>query len=207
MLSRINTTSLTTFTRSGHVTYSFDPSDPNTTTISLPPRSTWTSGLHWHEAHTEYLQVVQGTASVILLDKTLVVTADDGPITIPAFAKHEWMRAPTHGNDVDLIVNEWTSPIDGQKQIFFRNLNSVIQEDYSNKWMPVGWLITLQLFVIFRALDNYPVFVEGWVDRWVTHMILWMAGLFGWAMGFRGWYTEYTPEILIDRSKNRKIHD
>ncbi|KAI9701935.1 MAG: hypothetical protein M1836_001279 [Candelina mexicana] len=200
---RTNTTSSTSFTRPGQVTYSFDPSDPNTTTIILPPRSTWTSGLHWHETHTEFLQVIQGIACVQLQGKTLVLNAADGPITIPAFAKHQWMRVCTQGNDEDLVVKEWTSPADGQKQIFFRNLSSVIQEDYNNVWMPMSWLITLQLFAIFGALDNYPVFVEGWTERWVTHMVLWTARLLSWALGLRGYYAEYTPGVLMEREGKR----
>ena len=34
------------------------------TTITLPPGSPWTSGLHWHETYAEYLQIIRDVASV-----------------------------------------------------------------------------------------------------------------------------------------------
>ncbi len=207
MLSRTNTTSRKAFTRPGQVTYSFDHSDPNATIITLPPRSSWTSGLHWHETHTEYLRVIRGAACVRLQGKTSIITPEDGLVTIPAFVKHEWMRASTHGSDEDLVVKEWTSPADGEKEIFFRNLSSVIQEDYRNAWIPVGWLITLQLFVIFGALDNYPIFVEGWAERWVTYVVLWVAGFVGRGLGLRGWYVEYSPAHVLNKHEEGNKQD
>jgi quercetin dioxygenase-like cupin family protein len=129
-MPRTNTIHHTSFSRPGNVTYTFGASkNPlKATTITLPPGPPWTSGLHWHETHTEYLQIIQGISRVTLNGITLNYTAEDGIIVVPRFARHEWQRADdAHShNDVDPIVREWTDPIDGQKEIFFRNLNSAI---------------------------------------------------------------------------------
>jgi len=93
-------------------------------TVTQPPNSTWASGPHWHESHTEFLQIVHGTALVTLNKTTRTFTPEDGIITVPRFASHEWRRANSEGEE--LVVKEWTGPVDGEKQIFFRNLSSVI---------------------------------------------------------------------------------
>jgi hypothetical protein len=61
---------------------------------------------------------------VTLNKTTRTFTPEDGIITVPRFASHEWRRANSEGEE--LVVKEWTGPVDGEKQIFFRNLSSVI---------------------------------------------------------------------------------
>src|SRR5690242_3345848 len=115
------------------VTYTL-PSPPHTSpvvTITLPPHSTWTSGLHFPATHTEYLSIVKGTALVTLNGVTNTYTSSDGVITVPRYARHEWRRAPEIEED-ELVVKEWTDPEDGEKEIFFRNLNSAILDATSN---------------------------------------------------------------------------
>ncbi|PMD39633.1 hypothetical protein L207DRAFT_512632 [Hyaloscypha variabilis F] len=208
----------TSFTRAGSVTYAL-PSPPFSSpvvTITLPPKSNWTSGLHWHEDHTEYLQIVRGSALVTLDNRTQVFTSDNGIITVPRFARHEWQRASAEGED--LVVKEWTDPADGQKEVFFRNLSSVIL-DCTKDGPPKEWWLTWQLFVVFWGLDNYPVFLKmAWIPligtllEWVlTHVVLLVAVFAGKMIGLSSVYAEYTPSKFFQNSaadstmKNSKV--
>lgn len=79
----------------------------------------------------------------------------------------------------DVVVEEWTAPSSVCKPLFFWNLNGVITQCDASpteslakralRWMLGAYWIPFQLFVVFYALDNYPVFVglEGrlaWLD-------------------------------------------
>lgn len=201
LMLRTITTDRSSFTRTGQVTYEFSPTS-NVVTISLPRASPWTSGLHWHETHTEYLQVIKGRALVTLEDFTKIYGPEDGFITVKKGMRHEWKLAPSAATDDDadvtaLIVNEWTDPADGQKEIFFRNLSSVLMEPPMQDAR-----LTLQLFCIFWALDNYPVLIPArsrTVEWAVTHLALIMASVVGRFLGVKGVYEEYTPKPLWDR--------
>ena len=125
----------------------YDLSEPYQTTITLPRGSTWTSGLHWHETHTEYLQVIQGAIQVFLEGKTQIIRpkrlapnsgdANNTIVRIPPYARHEWQRVSFNSqsvasNDVDdtgnedAIVIERTAPADIDKSIFFWNINGAL---------------------------------------------------------------------------------
>ena len=215
-MRRSDTTSLNTFTRSNVImSFSSSPGSSPVTTIILPVSSTWTSGLHWHETHTEYLEVSSGAAWVSLDGVSQVVTSADGPITVPKFARHEWRRPRRdeyphpEAADVELVVREWTDPADGQKEIFFRNLNSVIIDTMGpgrDGMIDELWL-TLQLFVIFYRLDNYPVLwnmkrpgkINFVLQRISAHCLLWFAMVAGKVLGAREAYDEYTPRELIKK--------
>jgi quercetin dioxygenase-like cupin family protein len=199
-MPRTTTKDRSSFTRPGDVTYSLPSpafSSP-VVTITLPPNSKWTSGLHWHETHTEYLAIIQGSALITLNSVTKTYTPSDGIIVIPRYARHEWRRASS--SDEELIVKEWTDPEDGEKEVFFRNLSSVI-EDATKDRKPNEWSLTHQLFVIFRALDNFPVLVDlsyvpvvGKGLEWaITHFVLGYAVLLGLVLGWKSVYPEYTP--------------
>lgn len=104
-----------------------------------------------------------------------------------------------------MVVEEWTSPSDVSKPLFFWNLNGVIMGERSNdsverkeksgrekvaEWGLGRWWVPFQLFVIFWELDNWPVFVDmGWyedgsfpewiggerLNRGVEHTMTWMV--------------------------------
>jgi hypothetical protein len=220
-MGRTNTTHQISLNRPGNVTYTFDASrNPlKATKITLPPGSPWTSGLHWHETHTEYLQIIQGVARITLNGTTENYTAADSIIVVPRFARHEWQRADAvqphrgrTGSDsqpaIDLIVREWTDPVDCQKEIFFRNLNSVILDATAAGPLSEFWL-TLQLFMIFAVLDNYPMLYSGPRSlpflapafEWVfTHAALFLATLVGRVFAMRAVYDEYTPRSLREQA-------
>ncbi|POS75420.1 hypothetical protein DHEL01_v206191 [Diaporthe helianthi] len=149
----------------------YDLSEPHQVTITLPAGSKWSSGLHWHERHDEYLRVVKGTVRVTLDSQIHTISASDAgtEVKVDRNVWHEWRRANVE-DDEDVVVVERTEPEDGEKAIFFWNLNGVILKAQGVKCPPYvprllhGFLmdawVTLSLFAIFRVLDNVPVFVN-----------------------------------------------
>lgn len=196
----------------------YDLSSSNHVTITLPAGSTWSSGLHWHEQHVEYLRVVKGRVRVRLGNLVQIIAAGDEEIkttTTPEVrvnkhVRHEWSRAEAEGEEV--VVVERTEPQDGEKAIFFWNLNGVILDvqqkgsnDVQTRWL--GRILTnvrvnLSLFVMFRALDNFPVFLDmsgsnGSLARmmeWLlTHVLLEAAAMLAWVWGVEPVQRRYTP--------------
>ncbi|KAK0609699.1 hypothetical protein B0T17DRAFT_501365 [Bombardia bombarda] len=152
----------------------YDLSIPHRVTITLPLGSTWTSGLHFHQTHDEYLCLLKGTVRVRLGDEIHILTASNhSPLTpleikVPKGVWHEWSRADGDvGKDEEVIVVERTDPTDGDKAIFFWNLNGVIlkAQRTTKPALAPAWAfglaldiwITLNLFAIFHMLDNIPV--------------------------------------------------
>lgn len=224
---RTNTQHLTTFTRPAPGAVVYDVSQEHVVTISVPPQSTWTSGLHWHEKHTEYLQVVMGRARIMLDGNTRVYGPSDGVIEVPKFTIHEWQReakgyARADGEEMkDLVVREWTVPADGQKEMFFRMLNSYLIEPEPqrlHRWLPLPssllvWLeqrvVLLQLFTIFREMDNWPTFDEeanraDWQTWAVTHTYIQCSWLVGNWLGLEGRYPEYVGAHLARKPKDQR---
>ncbi|TVY57999.1 hypothetical protein LCER1_G001081 [Lachnellula cervina] len=219
-MRRTNTTNLTTFVRpTATMTFSSPPGSSPITTITLPPRSTWTSGLHWHETHTEFLRIISGHAWVSISGISRIISAADGHLVVPKFARHEWRRAVKEDGDgngntcedeswdhEELVVEEWTEPFDGMKEVFFRNLNSVILDTTRHPSWWMDWWLSLQLFVVFAELDNYPVVWpwshgRGMVQYLVTHFVLGVAQVLGRLFGARGVYEEYTPSALVKKGR------
>ncbi|GAM85831.1 hypothetical protein ANO11243_038390 [Dothideomycetidae sp. 11243] len=215
-MARTTTSSQPSFTRPGSVTYimpkpaaaTTTPSEAATkVTIHIPPGSDWTSGLHYHATHTEFLRVKSGQASVRLGSTTKIYTSSEGIIRVERGQWHEWKRAAADGEE--LVVEEWTDPADGQKELFFRNLNSVILDAGASRpwwlvWVPVGWWIEWQIMVICAGLDNFPV-VEGASasGRLATGLGEQVARLFGAVVGLRAIYPEYTPDMVAGETKKR----
>ena len=181
-------------------TLDFDPTRPYATRITLPPGSSWTPSPHWHERYTEYVRCVSGRLLVRLDGVEKVVTPEDGPQTINKYVVHEFMRADMHGyrdgaaeggEQEDVVVEEWTDPADGSKQVFFRNLLGVLQDDqYWGSWFG------LQALLICSRYDNFNVIWAGWGKWAVTHAAFGAAEAVAWVAGLRPWYEEYTPEGL-----------
>ncbi|EXJ90062.1 hypothetical protein A1O3_03130 [Capronia epimyces CBS 606.96] len=219
-VERQHSSQIRIFRRGGPQTVTYDLSKPAHVTITVPVSSTWTSGLHWHETHTEYLQILQGRAFVRVGDRSGHYGAEDRVIEVPKYTVHEWHRIDENededdGAEEDLIVREWTAPEDGQKEAFFRMLNSFLTEDHPSSlyemstlaptWLRrvlEGWIVTLQLLSIFRAWDNWPVLVGnngGWVSWSVTHAVLYVCYWIGRVLGLRGVYIEYVGRELAVR--------
>lgn len=84
-----------------------DDASPLKTTIALPRGSAWTSGLHFHASHTEYLRLVKGAILVQLGGQIKLISALKGGevdpssgellreglvVEVPRFARHNWGR-------------------------------------------------------------------------------------------------------------------
>ncbi|PSR97447.1 hypothetical protein BD289DRAFT_425998 [Coniella lustricola] len=255
----------------------YDLSEPDQVTITLPTGSTWSSSLHWHEHHIEYLRVVKGSISVTLNDEKFTLSAESSPaatspeIRIDRNSWHEWRRADAaepgvNSNDSDrnansndddendsanfiknranndansgtdhdeVVVIERTEPADTQKTVFFWNLNGVLLKAQRLSlarppFIPqfvhaalVDLWVTLSLFVIFRDLDNVPVFVNvlqafatrGFtfvrgtlgdvllrhMDRLISHLVLFVVSRIAWLFGIRAVRAEYTPRDVYTR--------
>ncbi|MCJ1477173.1 hypothetical protein MMC13_005844 [Lambiella insularis] len=217
-MPRTDTTSWVTFERPDVVTFhlptlavpgqqisgfstSPDPTLPPTTvTIRVPPLSTWTTGLHFHANHTEYLRVVKGRALVTLGSVTKVHDNTDGDICIDKFVVHQWQRVPKDGDE--LVVMEWTDPADGVKEVFFRHVNSIILDvkNIKNEFkglLPLDWWLTWQILTICPALDEYPLLVEvlgrSMPGKLLSGALLWIVAGIGWLVGLMFSYEEYTP--------------
>ncbi|KAF2021016.1 hypothetical protein BU24DRAFT_13174 [Aaosphaeria arxii CBS 175.79] len=232
-----------------------DTSDDNNnlkTTILLPRYSTWSSGLHFHATHTEYIRLVRGAIYVRLGSRTMVLTCEEGEeekvVTVPKYVRHDWGRAEWYlrqrrgvggrrhdaspevlGEDV--VVEEWTDPRDLMKPLFFWNLNGVILNDGGGesaglavrmvRWMLGNWWVPFQLFVIFRELDNFPIFfevlhlgeedgvipecVEHAIEYMVTYSVLFVAHVLAGHIGIRAVSEDRTPKDLWAEWRNREI--
>ena len=220
---RTNTQHLTAFTRPSPAAVTYDVSQPHSTTITVPPHSTWSTGPHWHERHTEYLQVLEGLARVMLDGKTRDYGPSDGVIEVPKFTLHEWQREAKDytqadgEEEKDLVVREWTRPADGQKEVFFRMLNSYLIEPEPQRlhgWLPaprfvVAWVeqhvVLLQLLLVCRGMDNWPTFDDGvesvtWLTWVLTHNIFHVAWVLGTCLGLRDRYDEYVGLDSTEKS-------
>ncbi|KAF3059427.1 hypothetical protein GL218_05149 [Daldinia childiae] len=197
---RTRRTDQDTFTRTGSEAVTYDLSVRDQATIRVPVGSAWTSGPHWHDSHTEFLQVLAGCARVTLSGRTFCVGPADGVVTVPRGAVHEWRRADRvedglgaaeqdSGADMrELVVREWTEPKDGAKEMFFRNLNGIILDAAAGS----DALVTLELWNLFWRADNYPVTLGvGWVGGVATRAAMGVAVVMGWVLGRRGVYKEY----------------
>lgn len=219
-IKRKTTTQTKVFRREGPQAVRYDLSRPDCVTISIPVGSTWTSERHWHETHTEYLQILQGRAFVRLGHRSREYDSQHGVIEVPKFMVHEWHRVWREEDQEDLIVREWTVPEDGKKEVFFRMLNSFLAEDHPGSiyeapemvpqrvsgWLE-QWIVMLQLFAIFRSCDNWPVVVgddSGLFSRSATHLVLAICAGIGYMLGLRGTYQEYVEEALILRGGEGK---
>ncbi|XDG10342.1 hypothetical protein ABKA04_009957 [Annulohypoxylon sp. FPYF3050] len=197
--------SQTSFTRPAPAAVTYDLSVPDQATITVPPGSSWTSGPHWHEAHTEFLQVLAGRARVTLGGRTFVVGKEEGVVTVPRGVVHEWRRADKEGEeegdkdgevggDGELVVREWTEPKDGAKEVFFRNLNGLVLDAAASgrggSW--TNTFLEIELWNLFWRADNYPVVLStGWIGGVATKVVMGLAVTFGWVFGCRGVYEEY----------------
>jgi hypothetical protein len=118
--------------------------------------------------------------------------------------------------DEEVVVEEWTDPSDLSKPLFFWNLNGIITAS-EDPGLPLihraiqgvskDWWMTLQLFMIFCELDNWPIFVTvqyPWpvsvfgdgVEIVMSFVVLFVARVVGLALGLQAVRGSRTPEGL-----------
>lgn len=155
------------------------------------------------DGETQILSAKAGGSVAIYGDKTAVNATPGLQVKVNKYARHDWGRAreslsrkritcvvPRYPEDIDdeVVVEEWTEPVDLTKPLFFWNLNAVVltpldarlegRRKKAARWMLGGWWVSFQLFTIFHELDNWPVVVVGlrgvlggetgwlWIRRW-----------------------------------------
>lgn len=176
--------------------FEMDPGEPRHTTITIPRGSKWHPKPHWHERYDESFLVKKGRALYTIDGVETIVTSADGIKTVKIGQVHDFIRADKgvqgEGADVDdLVIEEWTDPEDGLKQVFFRNLLGVI-EDKDGYW---GMYTPIQALLVMSKYDNYPQ-MAPW--KFVSYGAFATARNLGKLLGLSPWYAEYTPEALRD---------
>jgi hypothetical protein len=203
------------------------PSSPSTsvlkTIILLPRYSKWTSGLHFHTRHTEYLRLVRGAIYVHLDGQEKILSAEAGGeisisngelkaeglvIQVPRYARHEWKRAEAwYGEqhhigaklekpvdvDEEVVVEEWTDPSDLGKPLFFWNLNGVITSPKDDHVLPLPQKIVKGVLKNFWI--PFQLFVIFWdLDNWPVFFSL--RGTLGPQLGLKPWVYRYVEGPL-----------
>ncbi|KAK5102742.1 hypothetical protein LTS08_003542 [Lithohypha guttulata] len=153
-------------------TFDTDPSRPGVTRITLPEKSIWTPGRHWHEQHVEYFRVIQGRVLVRLGNTSQIATPAHGPVRIEKFVIHDFMRADRDKSDdekdvEDAVVEEWTDPADGIKHVFFGNIFSIL-EDAQSYW---GRWTYLQALYVAATYDDFIEVMPGRASYLTTHLL------------------------------------
>ena len=129
--------------------------------------------------------------------------------------QEKWMGE--QGDDVvgklreaDLVVEEWTDPRDGEKEILFRNIFSTVGESQWKEGWWGGWLMWLQIMLVMWELDNFVVLCDlgggggdgrGWkrvVETVATYAVMGSAAVVGRVVGLRAVREEYTPRGLFE---------
>ncbi|KAF9728822.1 hypothetical protein PMIN02_001359 [Paraphaeosphaeria minitans] len=163
-----------------------------------PKGSKFQVGAHWHEDYDEYMRIVQGRAKIRLGSTWKVFTPEDGEIKIPRMVVHDICRAdrdakPGEGDDEDMIIEEWSDPFDGAKEMFFRHIFSVtVDKDV------FGWKLPLQQLLIMISADGYIEIVPGPAGWYITHGLYAALKPVTKLLGLKPFHDEYTPSRLAD---------
>ncbi|KAJ9606171.1 hypothetical protein H2200_009132 [Cladophialophora chaetospira] len=216
--------SFTLLLPAGLVTFTFPPPEAYTTgnartRITIPKGSTWSPGAHWHEHYTEHIRVLQGRLKLTLNGVVSIKGPEDGVVTFQKFEVHDFCRADGgaaegEGDDGDVVVEEWTDPEDGFKEVFFYNVMSAFADPSlgaTTSTNPPNFTVPLllQLLTTIPYVDNYVdllpflpnsaslvgrvLFGVKWM---LTHGFYAIGGWVGWAAGYHSWVREYTPPEL-----------
>ncbi|KAF2706981.1 hypothetical protein K504DRAFT_458449 [Pleomassaria siparia CBS 279.74] len=178
------------------VTYPAAANDFRITTAVVPAGSKWHAGAHWHEGYDEIMKVVKGRAKVRLGNEYRIVTPEDGEVVIPKFVVHDVMRADFdsevgEGDEGELWLEERSDPVDGSKELLFRNIFSIMEDKTL-----YGWKFPLQLLLTMAYSDGYLVIIPGPARWYVTHALWACVKFVALAAGLKPFYAEYTPARL-----------
>ena len=205
------------------------PARPGVVVAALHPGGHAGVPPHWHETHTEHLRVVQGYALIRCGTLTKLYGPDE-VVTVPPYvihgfargdapqARQYWREEMTKGWEAeDVVIEEWTSPMDGQKEVFFRNGFSMYKDMFEGLvtgktrfrvgMLPAIVVQILQLMNFSRRTDNYMVMLplalgiggDGkatLLARCTTYVMFGIATLLARMFGWRFWQEEYTPVEL-----------
>lgn len=190
--------------------------------ISVPP--------HWHEKYTEHMRVLQGYLLITIGNKTKLYGPEDGVVDILPFQIHTISQGTVPAarpylakvaglqegwEKEDVIFEEWNTPIDGVKEIFFRNMfgfykdffEPVVAGKLHLNAIPSLFFHFFELVNQSRAMDNYMLLLPlrlgrarngspTWLARISTYTLYRAALLMSLVCGFEWWRKEYTPVEL-----------
>ena len=104
-------------------------------------------------------------------------------------------------------AEEWTTPKDGEKEVFFRNLLSVISEPPNGILGEI--LRFIHIVIIYQDMDTRMVILDmgsengkGWrgvVEELMWRVVMGVAGLIGGVLGLKPVSEAYTPDRLISK--------
>lgn len=239
-LSRTTHLSTFNFPSPGAASLSLDD-DPSIVHATIPVGSNWTSGRHWHDDHAEHWKVISGAMLITVNNNSFVVTDTSPIVSISRKARHELMRwdcpgrkdhqhaaqqafeeqMKAKGQSMELEslraqaveAEEWTTPADGEKQIFFRNVLSATSEPRNGILGNI--LRFIHILIIFQGLDARMVILDlgaedgkGWRGM-VEEMIWWalqeMACMIGFVLGLQPVNEAYTPGRSISQWQGKKL--
>ncbi|KAL9133403.1 MAG: hypothetical protein Q9175_005416 [Cornicularia normoerica] len=185
-------------------------------------------GRHWHNDHVEHFKELSGAILVTVNNDSFIVTAASPTFTIPRKARHEAMRwdcpgrkdhqkaaqealrkgmsAKGQSQELEKLraqeteAEEWTTPADGEKEVFFRNLLSAASEPRNGILGEIFRFI--HILIIHQGLDTRMVFLDmgpesgnGWrgmVEEMIWWVVIGITGLIGGIMGLRPVSEAYT---------------
>jgi hypothetical protein len=211
------------------------PAQPGVSTLNFHPGSAGSIPPHWHETHREHVRVISGYMLITVGTVTKLYGPEDGVADIPPYTIHAMQRGDTafarrYWGDVkgmkegwekeDVVTQEWTTPSDGQKEVFFRNSMSffmdyfepVLRRGAGIMDVPDMLVSGVQLLNITSHCDNYGLMVPlalgraadgrvSWVGKGPTYALhafaLGIAKMSGWQF----WKAEYTPIELYSVCK------
>lgn len=240
MATLTRTTHLSTFAFPPPEASRLSFNEPFKTDITIPVSSTWTSGRHWHNEHVERWEVLSGAILITLNNNSFVVTGGSPAVTMPRKARHELMRWDCPGRTghqkaaqeafrtemlakgqsreleklgaQEVEAEESTTPADGEKEIFFRNLLSAVSEPRSGALG--GLLRFIHILKIYQGLDAKMVIVDmgpedgnGWramVEEMIWALLVGMASVVCAVFGLKPVSEAYTPGPLVSRWEERK---
>lgn len=239
MATLTRTTHHSTFTTPAPAAASLSFDEPSKTHTRIPAGSAFETGYHWHNDHAESFKVLSSAMLVTINNKSFVVTDASPAITIPRKARHETMRwdgpgrrghqkaaqeafrkemvAKGQSKELEKLgvqeveVREWTTPVDGEKEVFFRNFLSAVSEPRTGVFGQI--LKFVHVVIIFQGLDTSMVLLDmgsdsgqGWrgmVEKMIWWIFVGVAVMIGGIFGLNPVSEAYTPgDLMSNREQN-----
>ena len=239
MATLTGTTHISTFTFPQPDTASLSLTESDDINVAVPAGSNWAAGPNWHNEHAEKWRVLSGAMLVSINKKSFIVTGGSPWVTIPPKARHDvmrWDRAGRTGHQSaaqeafrkEMLANgqsrelerlsaqevhaqQSNSPVDCEKEIFFRNILSALSEPRKGIWGE--FLRFIHLVIIYKGLDTGMVILDmgsegtGWramVEEIVWWLVAGMATLVAPLFNFEAVSKAYTPSPLIAQWNQKK---
>ncbi|KAF1845251.1 uncharacterized protein K460DRAFT_355090 [Cucurbitaria berberidis CBS 394.84] len=137
------------------------------TTIALPRRSSWTSGLHFHTGHTEHLRLIKGSIFVYLDGDLRIISAKAGgevssktgeilksglEIIVDKYVRHDWGRADEY------LYSRWSGRgLHGNILYAEDSYEEVVVEEWTDPADMTKPLFFWNLNAVITAPQNKPL--------------------------------------------------